>query len=576
MKQRGGVGKFFIFFFLCLILLLQLQQLRKYRRFCRQLERVEENLANCIHPSDSNFGLRSRSKASPDEGDWLVWAFRVEPKTLNQFSAENDIYSRWITVPYIFEPLLVYDFNDLTMQPWLAESFHISEDGLRITFKLRDDVHFSDGHPVTAEDVIFTYQTAVNPGVDAANIANLFTEVEKAVAEDQRTVTFYLRHPYFKALENLSFWDFGILPEHIYRFDDPEQFNRRVSDPVGSGPFVFEKWETGKQIVLRRNENYWGEKPKLRKIVYRFITNAVAAVQALRSHQVDIIIPEPDQFAELSRDPAIKKEFYCLEYWAPGTPFYYIGYNQDTPFFKDRLVRLAMTHLLDRNLIISRLLKGHGRAVTGPFYINGPQYDHSIEHWPYDPNKAAQLLDQAGWKDSDGDGLRDKDNIPFRFKFMYASDRVLYQRLAKLLKDQAAKVGIEVIPEPLEWSVLITRLTNRQFDATVMGWGGDILEDPYQLWHSSQIGNRGSNYVGFRNAEADALIELARRTLDEDKRNRLYHRLHRILHDQQPYTFLYARPTFRIVDRRFRNVKVYKLGLKYWQWYVPRQEQRYR
>ena len=148
--------------------------------------------------------------------------------------------------------------------------------------------------------------------------------------------------------------------------------------------------------------------------------------------------------------------------------------------------------------------------------------------------------------------------------------------MAKLLKDEAAKVGVEVILEPYEWSVLMPRLSDREFESVVMGWGGDVLEDFYQIFHSSQIGNRGSNYVGFKNAEADAIMEEVRRTFDEDKRNKLSRRLHRILHEEQPYTFLFTRPTFRLIDKRFKNVKIHNLGLKYWEWYVPKSEQRYK
>jgi peptide/nickel transport system substrate-binding protein len=580
MNGRGGIGTFFIFLFLSIIILLQILSMLQSERFYEGLNRLDE-----IFESAGTMGGPGGKSESPsvsggepvgDEGDWLVWGFMVEPKTLNQFSAENDIYSRWITVPYIFESLLVYDFNDLTMKPWLAESYEISDDGLEYTFRLRDDVYFSDGVPVTADDVIFTYETAVNPEVDAANIASLFVDVEKAVKVNEHVVKFFMKRPYFKALENLSFWDFGILPKHIYKFSDAEDFNKRVSDPVGSGPFVFEKWETGREVVLRRNENYWDAKPKLEKIIYKFIPNPVARVQALRSHVADLVIPEPEQFADLVNNEQFNEEFRCLWYWSPGDPFYYIGWNQDTVFFSDRRVRLAMTHIIDREQIVSKLLKGQGRTITGPFYINGPQNDPNIEPWPYDLDKARELLDEAGWVDSDNDGVRDKNGVPFRFKFMYSSDTALYRRLAELLKDAAAKVGIEVIPEPYEWSVAIGRITDRKFEAIAMGWGGDILEDFYQIFHSSQIGNRGSNYVGFRNKQADAILEEVRHTLDENKRNELCHKLHRIFHEEQPYTFLFTRPTFRLVDKRFKNVKIYKLGPKYWEWYVPKEQQRYK
>ena len=230
-----------------------------------------------------------------------------------------------------------------------------------------------------------------------------------------------------------------------------------------------------------------GPKAEAEKVIYRFISNPVAGIQALRSHEIDIFIPEPDQFSDLLNDDQFKKGFDCLSYWNPGAPFYYLGWNQDTPFFKDRRVRLAMTHIVNREDIISKLLKGQGESITGPYYIKGPQNDPDIRPWPYDLNRAKQLLDEAGWVDSDGDGIRDKDGVTFRFKFTYASDTILYKRLAKLLKDEAEKVGIEMIAEPYEWSVLLPRLNDRKFEAMVMGWGGAIIEDHYQIFHSSPV-----------------------------------------------------------------------------------------
>jgi len=521
-----------------------------------------------------------------DEGDWLIWASRVEPKTLNPISAENDVYCRWITRGNIFEPLLVYDFDTLELKPRLAESYEVlpvvhsgqagSSDRMEITFRLRNDVHFSDGAPVTADDVIFTYQTIINPAIDAANIAGLYIDVAEAVQVNKRTVKFVMKRPYFKTLEILSFWDVGILPKHIYKFRDAAQFNKHISNPVGSGPYVLEKWDTGREIVLSRNENYWGDKPKLKKIIYKFITNPLACIQALRSHQVDIIIPEPEQFADLADDQKFCEEFYSLAYWNPGVPFFYIGWNQNTPFFSDKRVRLAMTYMINREEIVRHLLEGNGQVITGPFYIKGNQNDTTIEPWPYDTAKGVDLLEQAGWIDNNGDGLRDKDGTAFRFRFMFSSDSALYNRLARFLKDEMARAGIEVILDPLEWSVILSRLTGRRFEAYIAGWAAGLLEDPYKLFHSSQIDNGGCNYVGFSNPKTDAIIEQAKRTINDDERNKLYYQLHRILHEEQPFTFLFTRPSFRLVDRRFRNVTIHKMGLNYLEWYVPENEQRYK
>jgi len=575
MNGRKGVVTFFLFLLLAIIILLQILSMVQSDRLYQRLNRLDKTLESV---APAVLSLRDEAVRVHDEGDALVWASRVEPKTLNPISAENDVYSRWITRLNIFEPLLVYDFDTMKLKPHLAESYQVSDDGLEITFRLRDDIHFSDGVPVTADDVIFTYETIINPAIDAANIANLYADVEKAVKVNDRVVKFFMKRPYFKALQILSFWDVGILAKHIYEFTDAAQFNKHISNPIGSGPYIFETWDVGRQILLRRNENYWGSKPKLKKIVYNFFTNTLASVQALRNHEVDIIIPEPEQFADLVNDEKFTKEFYCLRYWNPGVPFFYIGWNQDTIFFRDKRVRLAITYIINREQIVQHLLEGHGEVITGPFYIKGNQNDPppiKSEPWPYDLAQAKQLLEKAGWVDSDGDGLRDKDGTAFSFRFMYSSDSALYGRLAIYVADEAAKAGIEVVPDPLEWSVILGRLTSRQFEAYIAGWAGDTLEDPYKLFHSSQTGPGGCNYVGIRNPQVDAITEQIRRTINDDERDKLYHRLHRILHEEQPYTFLFTRPSFRLVDRRFKNVIVHKLGLNYLEWYVPQSEQRY-
>jgi peptide/nickel transport system substrate-binding protein len=585
----GAVTTFFLFVLISVIILLQILLMVQSDRLYERLNRLQEILESTAHThagkGTSDVANTPASAYDANEGDWLVWAFRVEPKTLNPISAEADTYTTWVTIPYIFEPLLTHDFDTAKLKPLLAKGYKVSGDGLDIDFHLRDNVRFSDGSALNAEDVVFTYETAMNPEVGAAGLASTFDVVSRVTKVDSHTVRFHLKRPCFESLENLPFaWSVGLLPKHIYEFSDATDFDKRISNPVGTGPYMLEKWDVGRQIVLKRNEKYWARtstelsrtsKPKLKKIVYRFISNPVASVQALRCHEVDMVIPEPEQFADLVNDENFRKNFHCLSYWTAWTPFFYIGWNQDTPFFSDKRVRLAMTHIVGRQQIITHLLQGYGREITGPFCNLGPKNDPTIEPWPYDPQKASQLLDAAGWRDTNGDGVRDKNGLRFRFNLAYSNSYALYERLAKLLKDEAAKIGVEVIPQPCEWSILLARLNDRRVEAYVAGWGGDKVSDPYPLFHSSQIG-QGSNYVGFSNSQADVLLEQARRTISNDKRNELYRRLHRVLHEEQPYTFLFTRPTFRLIDRRFRNVTVHKLGLNYRQWYVPESEQRYK
>jgi len=572
MNGRSKLPVYFLLVFLAIGVILQLMSLVQSKRVYDRLDSLVERFEGS--PLQVEHG-------GADEGDWLIWRLDAEPASLMPIHTQASVYTIWITHGYvsenIFEGLLQYDADELRLKPLLAESYEISDDGLEVTFQLRDDIHFSDGVPVTTDDVIFTYETIMNPGVDAASIANYYRDVEKVIKIDDRRVKFVMKRPYFKTLEILGFDDTGILPKHVYQFDDPEEFNKRVSNPVGSGPYVFEKWDVGREIVLKRSENYWGQKPKLSKIVYRFILNDTAAIQAMRSGDIDFMRPLPDQYFDLSRDEEFTKDIDCLSYWTPFVGYFWMGWNQDRVFFKDRRVRMAMTHIVNRELICRKLLKTpEAQVPTGTFYIYGRQSDQSIKPWPYDPARAKQLLDEAGWIDSDGDGIRDKDGVAFRFTYMISSGGSLHKQVAKLLKDEAGKVGIEVTVAPYEWSVFSQRLLDRKFDAVNLAWHGVVEADPYQIWHSSQIGNRGSNYIGFNNPEADSLMEQARQTLDEEERNKLYHRFHRILHEEQPYTFIYTRPEQRFLNKRFKGVKVHGLGLQKHEWYVPKSQQKYK
>ncbi len=580
MNGRSGIFTFFLFLFLAFVVLLQILSMvqadRLYERLNFLLDRWEASGPGRFAGGKASSADLSGEEYPGDEGDWLVWHESGEPRTLNPISVETSLEGRSVYLRNIFETLFYYDwdYDGVKLEPVLAESMDISEDGLEVTVKLKNDICFSDGVSVTADDVIFTYEAIMNPGVDAADLRNYYNNFKGVVKVDDKTVKFVLNEVYWKTLESIGV--FEVLPEHIYKFDDPEQFNKRRSNPVGSGPYVFERWDVGQQIILRRNENYWGHRPKPDKLVFKFISNITASLQALRAHDIDTMECSSEQFFELSNDEDFNKEFYALKYWEPSGGFTYIGWNQAISLFEDKRVRLAMTHIVDRDSIVKYLGKGYGKVISGPFYVYGRQNDPSIEPWPYDLARAKQLLDEAGWRDPDGDGILSKNGRDFRFRLMYPAGNTSAEQMIKLIKDSGATVGIDVEADPIEWSIFLEKLNNRDFEATIASWGGTIESDPYQLFHSSQIEGRGSNYVGFNNPEADALIEEARRMLDPDKRYALYHRFHRILHEAQPYTFLYSRPTYTLLDKRFEGVNVHKLGIDHLEWYVPKEKQRYK
>ena len=580
MNSRSGLLTFLFFLLLAGMITLQVLGMIQSDRLYTRLNHIADQLSGQQFTETLQNKNQAKLSNLPmpeypgDNGDWLIWQLSAEPLTLNPLTAEAETATRYITTGYIFERLLEYDPDEAKLKPWLAEISETSDNGLETTVKLRAGVCFSDGVPITADDIIFTYQTFMNPGVDAAVQRMMYNNFKDVIKIDDRTVKFVLKEVFWKTFEAIGL--FEVLPEHIYKFENPADFNKRRSNPVGSGPYIFEKWDVGQQLILKKNENYWGNKPKLKKIVFKFITNNAAALQSLRSGDIDYMIPTPEQFNEVANDNQFKKEFNVMEYWAPGVPFFYIAWNQTNPCFQDILTRRAMTHIIDRDMIAEHLLKGKVKVATGPFYIYGKQNNPDIKPWPYDIELAKKLLDDAGWKDTDGDGIRDKNGLPFRFKFAYSTGAAFYEQLAKLLKEAGAKVGIDVIPDPYEWSVFIERFQNHQYDSLVIGSGGTIEFDPYQYFHSSQIADRGDNTTGYDNPKVDKLLEAARRELNENKRYAMYHEFHKILHEEQPFTFLFIRPEKAFLDKRFENVKIHTLGLNQLEWYVPKEKQRYR
>jgi peptide/nickel transport system substrate-binding protein len=227
---------------------------------------------------------------------------------------------------------------------------------------------------------------------------------------------------------------------------------------------------------------------------------------------------------------------------------------------------------LDRKKFLEEVMHGHGIQVAAYQYYFGPAYDHSLQPYPYDPEKARQLLLEAGWFDHDGDGLRDKNGQPFRFEYMIPTGSAVTERRAAIMKENLRKLGIDMTIRQLEWATFIQDLTERRFDACYLCWAGDIESDPYQIWHTSQAEGRGSNFPGFGNAETDGIIEESRRTLDDEKRRELLKRFDRILHETQPYMFLYLVADLAAYDKRYRGVKFYKPrpGYDLTEWFLPK------
>ena len=527
-----------------------------------------ENSGTTQQKPEGQPAVEITSDSEPVDGDWLIYPLSAEPATLNPITA-TDAYEGTINNGKIYETLIERNNETLELEPLLAESWQISEDKLTYTFKIREGIKWHDGTPFTSEDIVFSYNTIMNPKVDSPQLRSYFQEIRDVKALDELTVEFTYARPYFLALEFCG--GMPIVPKHIF---DKGDFNTNPAgrDPVGTGPYKFVKWTTGREIVVEKNPDYWGEKPKINKIVFKIITDNTVAFQVLKRQELDVSGLTPIQWERQTNTPSFNENYDKLSYFTPN--YSYIGWNSKRPYFADRQVRTALTHLVNRELILDKILYNLGAIVTNPFYINSPEYDKSIEPYAYDPAKAEELLKQAGWIDHDGDGIRDKDGVKFAFEFLIPGGSETGEKIATILKEELDNMGIQMDIRKTEWAVFTTRLNERNFDAVTLAWSMGVESDPYQIWSSTQA-ESGSNFIGFKNQEADNLIEEARTEFDREKRMQLYRRFAEIVHNEQPYTFLFCRKSTVAVNKRFENVIVYPLGIDLLEWYVPLPDQMY-
>lgn len=491
--------------------------------------------------------------------DWLVEHLPAEPSTLNPIT-QTDAYASSVN-RYIYDSLVERDNATLEFIPKLAERWDISDDHLQYTFYLRRDAKWHDGVPVTAEDVVYTFQKINDPKVDAAPLRVYYKDIIKVEKLDDYAVRFTYKDPYYKAFEFCG----GIQPIPKHVFDDGTDFNKHPAGrlPVGNGPFKFVQWDTGRKIELERNSDYWGRKPKIEGLMFKIIPDSTASFEVLKKGELDLSSMRAIQWVKQTEKEGFKEKFNKHRYFLPGYSF--IAWNQRKPFFQDRRVRQAMTMLINREEILKTSLFGQGEIVASNFYIFGPVYDKALKPYPYDPEQAKKLLKEAGWEDHDGDGVLDKDGVPFKFDFMTGAGSSFATGLSSIMREDFKKVGIVVEVRQLEWTVFVKNLDEHAFDATTLAWSSNIEEDPYQIWHSSQV-EKGSNFIGFADPRADELIEKARMEFDKQKRIAYYREFQKILYDEQPYTFLYTQPSLVAVDKRFTDVKVYPLGLDLTEW----------
>ncbi len=454
-----------------------------------------------------------------------------------------------------------------------------------INFDIRPNVTFSDGEPLTVDDVVFTFNWVMDPAVETPRTKAYYEKIRSVEKVDDDTVAFHFNEPYFEAFELAG--GMAILPEHFYSQFSPEEFNTATGLLLGSGPYRLPNptdWrpEPGKPVELVRNDRYWGEPAAFEKLVWRIIELPAARLTTFRNGDIDEFPATPEQYVDLLEDEKLLERTQHFEFQSPTAGYRYIGWNQmrngKPTVFADKRVRQAMTMLINRERIVDEILLGYGMVISGPFSPLTQQSNKDIKPWPYDEDRARKLLAEAGFADRDNDGvLESKDGKPLRFDLIYPANSDIYERMVLFIKDTMAKAKVVVQPRPLEWSVLIETLKDtRDFDASSLGWSGSIESDPYQIFHSSQIPAPGDNAVHYSNPRLDKLIEDARSTVVEEDRMPKWHEVHAILHEDQPYTFLSAPRTLIFFDDRIQNIRRTTNGLTPLQeWYVPKTRQKW-
>jgi peptide/nickel transport system substrate-binding protein len=540
---------------------------------------------------DPYFAPLKEAAAKPDfaRGDYLVDNIQTKIAGILTPYIAPDLYGQWIQAK-IFDFLLTQDPDTFAYIPALARSFRASDDGLNFTFQLRRGVRFSDGEVMTADDVVFSYQLMMNPKIKAPRTRSYFEKFKGVEKTGEYEVVFHLKEPYYNTLN--VFENLYIIPKHFYSKFGEEEINQNPGLVMGTGPYKLrdpQSWRPGQKIELVRNELYWGEAPAFDKIIYNEVMEEAAQETMFRNGELDIYRCYVPQFARLIKEPAITSRAtgYAIESFLNG--FYFIGWNQkrggkDTTLFADKRVRKALTMMTDREGICKQIYLGYANPVHGPFWNGSPQAAPELKPLPYDPQEARKILAEVGFNDRDGSGvLKNADGTPLRFKLMYGTGSEFSQRIVLFMKDNFAKAGVIMDPDPQQWSVLQQRMDHRDFEAVFMGWGGgDSEADPYQEYDTSQIADAGDNWGSYSNPKLDKLIREARVTLDRDKRMKMWQECDRILYEDQPYTFLLARDETRFIDHRVHNVQKTKAELNVvdlWPnpipWYVPKGMQKY-
>lgn len=613
MNNRFGLKDFFqIVLLLAVLVLVWLSMLQRDREWVLQrdmlekLGAIEKKLASGVVASGPVRSSAQQTETSRDESwarpgvkiEWQKpWDFATDPRTQPGFAEggefteifeaqppkvtpniASDVYGRRV-IDRVCDTLGAYDPQTLEFRGVLAAAWQQDPAGLWIRVRLRDGLRFSDGEPLTAEDVRWTFDDYIfNPSMETERVRATLDQIEDVKVIDPRTVEFtFNRSLSFNLTYTLGNY---VLPKHYYSKLQPSQINSATGLLVGSGPFKLERldvenqWTPGQDLVLVRNENFWGPRPPLDRMRFKVVADSTSRLAAYQSDEGDMITPTSPQFVKKTKEAGWDTLNFSPRWVNMRSGYSFIVWNEgknsgrQTPF-ADKRVRQAMTLCLDRERMIKDIWEGVGEVSQGPVNPESPVFASDIKPWPFDPTKGKALLAEAGWQDRNGDGiLENEKGDRFEFEFTRSGSDEISERISTFIKDSYARVGIVMIVKPIDWAAMSDILKARSFDALTMAWSASAPEsDPRQIFHSESIKEGGDNFAQWNSPAADKAIDGIRTTIDFEARRKVWHEFQAVIHDEQPYTFIRVAPWLRFVKKSIGNVETYKSGLEPWEFF---------
>ncbi|MCM3744691.1 ABC transporter substrate-binding protein [Sporosarcina luteola] len=448
----------------------------------------------------------------------LIYASESEFDGLNPILEETNVDA------LLFRGLFRFDENNEPKAD-IAESFDMSDDKLTYTFKLREDIRFHDGEPLTADDVIFTIESVLDDK-NASFLKSDFLEVESLKKIDDYEFELKLKRPFTPILDKLTL---PILPKHAFAGVEMRtaDFN---SHPIGAGPYEFDRWDRGNSLTLKAYEHFHGTKPSIAKVIFKFIPDSNVRALQLASGEVDIALLDPVQVGELEKRNHVK--IYNID----TADYRGILFNMQNDLWQDVRVRQAFSYAIDRKQIVKGILKGFGEEAYSPLQKHA-FHNEDIETYSYDIKQAGKLLDEAGWKLAD-DGFRYKDGQKLSFTITAPASDAVRVNMANYVAEGYKSIGADVKVAALDWSAI----TIEETDAFMIGWGSpyDADHHTYILFHSeeSSLTGSGYNYGSYSNEKVDALLEKGRLSMDEQERQASYMAFQEELANDPAFAFI--------------------------------------